>query len=195
MSEKADVIVIGMGPGGEAAAAQLAQAGLSVVGIEKNLVGGECPYYGCIPTKMMVRAADALAEARRVASLAGTADVTADFAPVAQRIQDEATDNWDDRVAVERFENAGGRFVPGTARITGPRTASVDGREFEARRAILVNTGGEPKVPPIPGLAGTPFWTNRDAVAAKDAFESLIVLGGGPIGLELGQAFARLAAK
>ena len=191
MADNADVIVIGMGPGGEAAAAQLAKAGLSVVGIEKNLVGGECPYYGCIPTKMMVRASDALAEARRVPSLAGTADVTADFGPVAERIRDEATDNWDDTVAVERFEKAGGRFVRGTARITGPGTVSVDGREFEARRAIVVNTGTEPAIPPIPGLAGTPFWTNRDAVAAKDAPESLIVLGGGPIGLELAQAFAR----
>ncbi|WAH98177.1 dihydrolipoyl dehydrogenase family protein [Arthrobacter sp. MMS18-M83] len=195
MAEKADVIVIGMGPGGEAAAAQLAQAGLSVVGIEKNLVGGECPYYGCIPTKMMVRAADTLAEARRVAFLAGTADVTADFGPVAERIRDEATDNWDDTVAVERFEKAGGRFVRGTARIAGPKTVSVDGREFEASRAIVVNTGTEPALPPIPGLAGAPFWTNRDAVAAKEAPESLIVLGGGPIGLELAQAFARFGTR
>ncbi|WP_427136467.1 dihydrolipoyl dehydrogenase family protein [Pseudarthrobacter sp. S9] len=190
MADNADVIVIGMGPGGEAAAAQLAKAGLSVVGIEKNLVGGECPYYGCIPTKMMV-----LAEAHRVASLAGTADVKADFARVAERIRDEATDNWDDTVAVERFEKAGGRFVRGIARITGPGTVSVDGRELEARRAIVINTGTDPALPPIPGLAGTPFWTNRHAVASKEAPESLIVLGGGAVGLELTQAFGRFGTR
>lgn len=191
MAEEADAIVIGMGPGGEAAAARLAEAGLSVIGIEKNLVGGECPYYGCIPSKMMIRAADSLAEARRVPELAGTADVGADFAPVAQRIREEATDDWDDTVAVERFEKAGGRFVRGTARITGTRTVSVDGRDFHASRAILLNTGTDPAVPAIPGLAGTPYWTNREAIAATEVPDSLIVLGGGPIGLELAQAFAR----
>ena len=195
MAEQADVIVIGMGPGGEAAAARLARSGASVVGIEKNLVGGECPYYGCIPSKMMIRAADSLAEARRVPELAGTSQAVPDFATVAQRIRDEATDDWDDTVAVERFEKAGGRFVRGTARITGPKTVSVDGQEFEASRAILLNTGTDPAVPPIPGLAGTPYWTNREAIAAKDAPESLIVLGGGPIGLELAQAFARFGTR
>ncbi|MCH6471203.1 dihydrolipoyl dehydrogenase family protein [Sinomonas terrae] len=195
MAEEADAIVIGMGPGGEAAAARLAEAGLSVIGIEKNLVGGECPYYGCIPSKMMIRAADSLAEARRVPELAGTADVGADFAPVAQRIREEATDDWDDTVAVERFEKAGGRFVRGTARITGTRTVSVDGRDFHASRAILLNTGTDPAVPPIPGLAGTPYWTNREAIAATEAPDSLIVLGGGPIGLELAQAFARFGTR
>ncbi|WP_136609513.1 dihydrolipoyl dehydrogenase family protein [Sinomonas albida] len=195
MAEHADVIVIGMGPGGESAAARLAQAGLSVVGIEKNLVGGECPYYGCIPSKMMIRAADSLAEAHRVPELAGTVQVAPDFAPVARRIRDEATDDWDDTVAVERFEKAGGRFVRGTARITGPRTVRVDGRDFHASRAILLNTGTDPAVPPIPGLAGTPYWTNREAIAATEAPESLIVLGGGPIGLELAQAFARFGTR
>ncbi|WP_136612143.1 dihydrolipoyl dehydrogenase family protein [Sinomonas albida] len=195
MAEQADVIVIGMGPGGEAAAARLAKAGLSVVGIEKNLVGGECPYYGCIPSKMMIRAADSLAEARRVPELAGTVQVAPDFAPVARRIRDEATDDWDDTVAVERFEKAGGRFVRGTARITGAKTVRVDGQDFEAARAILVNTGTDPAVPPIPGLDGTPYWTNREAIAATDAPDSLIVLGGGPIGLELAQAFARFGTR
>ncbi|WP_369045693.1 dihydrolipoyl dehydrogenase family protein [Sinomonas sp. P10A9] len=195
MAESADVIVIGMGPGGESAAAQLARAGLTVVGIEKNLVGGECPYYGCIPTKMMIRAADSLAEARRVADLAGAADTVPDFAPVAKRIREEATDTWDDTVAVERFEKAGGRLVRGTAEVTGPRTVRVGEREFEAGRAILINTGTDPAVPPIPGLAGTPFWTNREAVAATEAPESLIVLGGGAVGLELAQSFSRFGTR
>ncbi|MEO7005610.1 MAG: NAD(P)/FAD-dependent oxidoreductase [Terrimesophilobacter sp.] len=195
MTENVDVVVVGMGPGGEAVAAELARAGLSVVGIESRLVGGECPYYGCIPTKMMVRAANALAEARRVPALAGAADVTADFSTVAKRIRAEATDNWNDHVAVDRFEQAGGRFIRGTATITGPRTVRVGDHEFEATTAIVLNTGTEPAIPPIPGLADTPFWTNRDAVAAEEPPASLIVLGGGPIGLEMAQAFARFGTR
>ncbi|TDW28400.1 dihydrolipoyl dehydrogenase family protein [Cryobacterium psychrophilum] len=191
MVEKVDVVVVGMGPGGEAAATELAKAGLSVIGIEYRLVGGECPYYGCIPTKMMVRAANALAEAGRVSNLAGEVNITTDFAPVAQRIRAEATDNWNDQVAVDRFEQAGGRFIRGAATVTGPRTVRVGDRELEAGKAIVLNTGTEPAVPPIPGLAGTPFWTNREAVTVTEAPASLIVLGGGPIGLEMAQAFAR----
>src|SRR5262245_64602819 len=102
-----------MGVGGEEVAGQLAQAGLSVIGVEERLVGGECPYWGCVPSKMMIRAANALAEARRVKGLAGRADVHPDWTPVARRIRDEATDNWNDAVAVRRFEGKGGRFVRG----------------------------------------------------------------------------------
>jgi pyruvate/2-oxoglutarate dehydrogenase complex dihydrolipoamide dehydrogenase (E3) component len=191
MSNTVDVVVIGMGPGGEALAGQLAEAGLSVVGVDARLVGGECPYYGCIPSKMMIRAANSLAEARRVPVLAGQSQVTPDFAPVAARIRAEATDNWDDQVAVDRFTGKGGRFVRGRGQITGPRTVRVGDEEFTASRAIVLNTGTDPAIPPIPGLAGTPYWTNREAVAAETAPESLIVLGGGATGLELAQAFAR----
>lgn len=195
MAENIDVIVVGMGPGGESVATELAQAGLSVLGIESRLVGGECPYYGCIPSKMMVRAANALAEARRVPALAGAAEVTADFRPVAKRIRDEATDDWNDQVAVDRFEQAGGQFIRGTGTVTGPRTVRVGDREFEAARAIVLNTGTEPAIPPISGLAATPYWTNREAVAATEPPSSLIVLGGGAIGLELAQAFARFGTR
>ncbi len=103
-----DVVVIGLGPGGEDVGARLARAGLDVVGVDARLVGGECPYYACVPTKMMIRATDALGEARRVDALAGSATVDKDWAPVATRIRDEATDNWDDTVAVRRFTDAGG---------------------------------------------------------------------------------------
>src|SRR5713226_1152734 len=121
MSEKVDAVVIGMGPGGEDAAGKLAEAGLDVVGIEKQLVGGECPYWGCVPSKMMIRAANLLAEARRIPGMAGASSVTADWAPVADRIRAEATDNWNDKVAVDRFESKGGRFVRGAGRLAGPR--------------------------------------------------------------------------
>src|SRR5580704_5060538 len=95
-----DVVVVGMGPGGEHVAEELAKAGLSVAGVEDRLVGGECPYWGCVPSKMMIRAADLLAEGRRIQGLAGSSRVDPDWAPVAGRIREEATDNWDDKVAV-----------------------------------------------------------------------------------------------
>jgi pyruvate/2-oxoglutarate dehydrogenase complex dihydrolipoamide dehydrogenase (E3) component len=195
MAEEVDVVVIGMGPGGEAAAGELAEAGLSVVGIEGRLVGGECPYYGCIPSKMMIRAGNSLAEGRRVRGLAGETDVRPDWVPVADRIRSEATDDWDDTVAVDRFTGKGGRFVRGRGRIVGPRTVSAAGQEFAARRAIVVNTGTEPMIPPIPGLADVPYWTNREAIAAAEVPESLIVIGGGAIGAELAQAFARFGSR
>lgn len=195
MTEIVDVVVLGMGPGGEAAAGELAEAGLSVVGIDARLVGGECPYYGCIPSKMMIRAGNSLAEGRRIHGLAGVADVRPDWAPVAERISSEATDDWDDTVAVERFTGKGGRFVRGRGTITGPRTVSAAGQEFTARRAIIINTGTEPAVPPVPGLADVPYWTNREAVAALEAPASLIVIGAGAIGAELAQTFARFGTK
>src|ERR1700741_555019 len=106
-AQTADAVVIGMGPGGEDVATRLAGAGLRVGGVESRLVGGECPYYACVPTKMMVRAAGVLAEARRVNELAGSARVRPDWTPVATRIREEATADWDDQAAVERFEKAG----------------------------------------------------------------------------------------
>ena len=156
MAADADVIVVGLGPGGEDVAGRLAEAGLQVIGIEQQLVGGECPYWGCVPSKMMIRAAHALAEAHRVAQLAGAAEVHPDWGPVARRIREEATDNWDDKVAVERLEGKGGRFVRGAARIVGPRTVSVDGKRFEAQRGLVIATGTKPAIPPVPGLADTP---------------------------------------
>ncbi|WP_137815276.1 dihydrolipoyl dehydrogenase family protein [Gandjariella thermophila] len=194
MAERVDVVVVGMGPGGEAVAGQLAEAGLSVVAAESGLVGGECPYYGCIPSKMMIRAADLLAEARRVPGMAGSAEVRPAFAPVAERLR-EATDDWNDEVAVRRFEGQGGRLVRGRARIVGERTVRVGDQEFTAERALVLNPGTEPALPSIPGLADTPYWTNREALRTTEAPASLCVVGGGTVGLELGQAFARFGTQ
>jgi len=144
---------------------------------------------------MMIRAADLLAEARRIPGIAGQATVVPDYAPVAARIRQEATDNWDDTVAVDRLVAKGGRFVRGTARLAGPGQVTVGDQVFAARRGVVVATGTSPAVPPVDGLAGTPYWTNRDAVEAKEPPASLLVLGGGAIGLELAQVFARFGTE
>ncbi len=190
-----DVVVIGLGPGGEAAANKLAGAGLDVVAVDKGLVGGECPYFGCIPSKMMIRAAHALAESRRVPALAGESTTTAAWTPVADRIRDEATDDWDDTAAVTRLEDHGARVVRGRGRLTGERTVEVEGQTFTARRGVVVNTGTDPMVPPVDGLAETPYWTNRDVVRMTELPGSLVVIGGGAIGCEFAQALTRFGVR
>ena len=195
-----DVVVIGMGPGGEYAADTLAGAGLTVAGVEDRLVGGECPYWGCVPSKMMIRAGNLLAEGRRIGGMAGAARVEPDWAPVARRIRSEATDTWDDAVAADRFTGKGGILFRGHGRITAPGevtvTLAAGGQQvLRARRGIVINAGTEPAVPPIPGLAGTPFWTNREAIETEQVPGSLVVLGGGAIGVELGQVFARFGSR
>ena len=202
-SQQVDVVVVGLGPGGESLATQLAKAGLKVVGVDQRLVGGECPYYGCIPSKMVIRAADALQEGRRIPDLAGTSTVEPDWAPVHARIRDEATTDWDDKIAVDRLVDAGVSFVRGAARLTGPREVAVDpsegsgqaARTFTASRGVVLNTGTEPSAPPIDGLADTPYWTNRDALRTEDIPGSLIVVGGGAIGAELAQGYSRFGVQ
>lgn len=194
-SHTCDVVVIGLGPGGEALVARLAGAGLDVVAVEAELVGGECPYWGCIPSKMVIRAANVIAEARRVEQLAGTATVTPDFGVVARRIREEATDNWDDTVAADRITAAGARLVRGHGRLAGDRTVVVGDETYVAAKGVVLNTGTTASVPPIAGLADTPFWTNRDILKAETVPATLAVIGGGAIGLELAQAFSRFGSE
>jgi len=161
--------------------------------------GQECPYYGCVPSKMMIRAANLIAETRRVSGMAGMSTITPDWSPVARRIREEATDDWNDKVAADRFTGKGGHLVRGHGKITGAGQVTVTGaggtQVFQARKGIVINTGTEPAIPPLNGLAGTPYWTNREIVQAERVPESLIVLGGGAIGAELAQVFARFGAE
>ncbi|HEX5740852.1 MAG TPA: NAD(P)/FAD-dependent oxidoreductase [Pilimelia sp.] len=191
----ADVIVVGLGPGGEEVAARLLDAGLQVIGVEAARLGGECANWGCVPSKMMVRAAGVLAEARRVPQLAGEVTVRPSWRPLADRIAAQVLPGGDDRDAVRGFTGNGGRFVRGHARLVGPRRVRVAGRELAARRGVVLATGTRPAVPPVDGLAGTPYWTNRDATHAAALPRTLAVLGGGAVGVELAQAYARFGAE
>ncbi|WP_336209884.1 dihydrolipoyl dehydrogenase family protein [Nonomuraea sp. LPB2021202275-12-8] len=174
-----DVIVLGLGPGGEDVAGRLAEAGLEVAGVEANLVGGECPYWGCIPSKIMIHAAAA---------------AEPDWQALVGRIR-EATDSWDDKTAADRFTGKGGHLVRGHGRITGPREVTVGDQVLRARRGIVIASGSEPAVPPIDGLARTPYWTNHQTIEADILPASLIVLGGGAIGVELAQVFSRFGTE
>ena len=203
-----DVIVLGLGPGGEEVAARLAEAGKSVLAADPHLVGGECPYYGCIPSKMILRGAEMLAEARRIDGFAGTATVAPDYTPIARRIRDEATDDWDDTVAVERLEGQGATFARAAGALLGRAEdgallVDVGGQTHRAGSVVLA-TGTAPAIPPIRGLRELQVrgsgphkvvWTNREAVQATTPPASLIVIGGGAIGCELGQGFARFGSK
>ena len=198
-AREVDLVVIGLGPGGEALASGAAKAGLEVVAVDRHLVGGECPYYGCIPTKMMVRGSDLVAEVHRAPGLAGEATMTPAWSVVARRIDEDATTHWDDTIAVDRLVDAGATVHHGVARLTGVGAVAVETAEgtvaLTARRGVVLNTGTRPAVPPGEGLGETPYWTNRDAVRLTELPGSLVVLGGGPIGCELAQVFARFGVR
>lgn len=190
-----DVIVLGVGTCGEDMALRLMSAGLEVTGIEARLVGGECAYFACLPTKSMIRSANLVQEARRADGLVGNVDVTPDWSLVAQRVREEITGGWDDSAGVSRFEKKGGQFVRGRGTLSGPKTVTVNGEDYEARRGIIIATGSKPAIPPIPGLADVSYWTTRDAVQAETLPRSLVVLGGGAVGCEFSQVFARFGVE
>jgi dihydrolipoamide dehydrogenase len=198
MTDQFDVIVIGAGPPGQVAAGRCADGGLSVALVERELVGGECSYWACVPSKTLIRPGDVLAAARRVPGAAeavtGQLDVAAAFAQ-----RDYMTSSWNDQGALAWVEDEGIELVRGTGRLTGERAVQVElpgggRRELTARRAVILATGSAPQIPPVPGLAEARPWDNRGATSATKVPGRLVVLGGGPVGCELAQAFRRLGS-
>jgi dihydrolipoamide dehydrogenase len=189
----ADVVVVGGGPAGEVAAGRCADRGLDVVLVEQELVGGECSYWGCMPSKTLLRPGDVLAAARRVPGAAAAVTGPVDVAAALAR-RDWMTSSWTDGGQEEWLAGHGVRLLRGAARLTGERRLDVGGVAVTARRAVVLATGSTAVVPPVPGLADVRPWDNRAATAAKEVPARLLVLGGGAVGLELAQAFRRLGA-
>src|SRR5262245_38862860 len=189
-----DVIVIGAGRAGEVVSGRLGEAGLEVAVVEKHLVGGECSFYGCMPSKALLRPAEALAEAKRIPGAAEAVTGGLDADAVLRR-RDQVVHDLDDTVMLPWLESRGVTVVRGSARMVGERRVEVDGRELEAARAVVVATGSEAAMPPIPGLAEANAWTNRQGTTSGEVPGRLIVLGGGVVGVELGQAWATLGSR
>jgi pyruvate/2-oxoglutarate dehydrogenase complex dihydrolipoamide dehydrogenase (E3) component len=183
-----DLIVIGAGAVGENIADRAVQGGLTALLIESELVGGECSYWACMPSKVLLRAGIVLRAAKAVGgareAVTGELDVAATFAR-----RDSFTHDWDDSGQVKWVEGAGISLVRGHARLTGEKQVTVDSTVYTARHAVAVSVGSDPLLPDIPGLADVSPWTSRDATSAKVAPKRLAIIGGGVVGVEMATAY------
>jgi dihydrolipoamide dehydrogenase len=189
-----DAVVLGAGPAGEVLAGRLADAGWKVAIVEKDLIGGECSYYACMPSKALLRPADVLAEARRIPGVPVGEDDELDPAAVLKR-RTEVIHDEDDSGQLPWLEERTIDLFRGEGRFVGPSRIVVGDDELGAARAVIVATGSGALMPPIEGLDSVRAWNNRDATTAKKVPAGMIVLGGGPVGSELAQAWASLGTK
>src|SRR5215204_4252796 len=190
-----DVVCLGGGVAGEAIAAGLRESGLTLAVVERELVGGECPYWGCVPSKTLLRSSETLTEADRARVLAASrVEWTVDFPKVASRVLWMAR-NLDDSRPAAAMAATGATLFRGEGKLTDLRTVAVGGEQLTARRAVVIANGSTAAIPPIPGLDTIDFWTSREAAIPRELPVSLAILGGGAIGVELGQAFARLGSR
>ncbi len=190
MSQQFDVIVVGMGPGGEVAASQLLAAGKRVAVVERELIGGECGYWACIPSKTLLRPPEAKGEVDRAAGVAGA---QLDW-PATRDYRDYMIRHLDDANQVAGYEKEGAQVFKAAARITGPGTIEVDGQTLTAEHLVIA-TGSDAVVPPIEGLDQATVWTNREATTLTDIPRRVVMIGGSAVGVELGLFLRRYGAQ
>ena len=195
MSQEFDVVGLGGGVAGEAIAVGLQGSGLRLAVVERELVGGECPYWGCVPSKTLLRSGETLTEADRARVLAASrVEWSVDFPKVSTRVHWMAR-NLDDSRPAAAMQATGATLFRGDGTLRDPRTITVGSEALIARRAVVIANGSTAAIPAIPGLDAVDFWTNRQAAIPKELPVSLAIVGGGAIGVELGQAFARLGCR
>ncbi len=190
MAEHYDVVILGMGPGGEVAAGRLLKAGKSVAIVERELIGGECAYWACIPSKILLRPPEVRGEASRAF---GTTTPTLDPKGVFD-YRDFMIRNLDDSGQVEGYEDKGATVVKAAGRLAGPGRVEADGRTLEAEH-VVVATGSSANVLPIEGIEDVPYWTNREATTTREVPERAVIVGGGPNGIETAQWLSRLGSE
>jgi pyruvate/2-oxoglutarate dehydrogenase complex dihydrolipoamide dehydrogenase (E3) component len=190
MADQFDAIVIGMGPGGETVAQQLIKAGKSVAVVEKELIGGECPYWACMPSKTLLRPVDVRAEA---AHAAGVSTPAVDWAKI-RDYRDVVVGHLDDSTAVDRYRSDGATVVKGEGRLTGPGEVAVDGDRLRARDIIL-GTGSRQAWPAVEGLDQVTVWTNREATNLTEIPERALVIGGSAVAVELSTFLSRMGCR
>ncbi len=184
-----DAVVIGSGSGGRAVAGRLAHAGMDVAMAEEERVGGECPYWACMPAKALLRPAEAVWAARRVPGVAASVDSWEEVAA----FRDGVASGWDDREKADRYAAKGVTILRGRGRIDGPGRVVV-GDAVHTTPRIVIATGSVATIPPVAGIGAVDAWTNREAMGMRAVPESAVVLGAGPVGIEIGQALSRYGA-